>query len=263
MRNDMAFVLGIDLGSGYSKAVVCEEGMVRSHAVMLSGGNYRDTARAVSEEALQNAGLSRSDIRYTMATGYGAGMVDFADGTMTDISCHGSGIHHIFPAARTLIDIGAQFSRAIRINEEGKVTFFIMNEKCAGGSGKFLQIIARILKIGVEEISALSLTASKPVEFTTGCAVFAESEAVSRIAEGTLPADILAGIHNAMASKIVTLVTRIGLEEECAVTGGGAKDRGLVNAIGVELGTGVLVAEEPRITAALGAALLASERISQ
>lgn len=262
MRNDMAFVLGIDLGSGYSKAVVCEGGIARSHAVMLSGGNYGDTARAVSEEALKKMNLSRSDIRYAVATGYGAGMVDFADETMTDISCHGAGIHHIFPAARTLIDIGAQFSRAIRINEKGKVTFFIMNEKCAGGSGKFLQIIARILKIGIEEISALSLTAAKPVEFTTGCAVFAESEAVSRIAEGALPADILAGIHNAMASKLVTLVTRIGLEEECAVTGGGAKDRGLVNAISVELGTGVLVADEPQITAALGAALLASEKTS-
>ncbi|MDD5007945.1 MAG: acyl-CoA dehydratase activase [Syntrophorhabdaceae bacterium] len=262
MKDDMAFVLGIDLGSGYSKAVVCEGGVARSHAVMPSGGNYKDSARAVSEAALQKINLSRGDIRYTLATGYGAGMVDFADETMTDISCHGAGIHHIFPSVRTLIDIGAQFSRVIRVNDEGKVTFFVMNEKCAGGSGKFLQVIARILKISLEEISELSLTAVRPVEFTTGCAVFAESEAVSRIAEGALPGDILAGIHKAMASKIMTLVTRVGLEEDCAVTGGGAKDLGLVKAIGAELGIDVLVADEPQITAALGAALLASQKIS-
>jgi len=263
MEDDMVFVLGIDVGSGYSKAVVCEGGMVKSHAVMPSGGNYKDTARAVSEKALQKMNLSQGDIRYTVATGYGAGTVDFANETVTDISCHGAGIQHIFPAVRTLIDIGSQFSRVIRVNDEGKVRSFIMNEKCAGGSGKFLQIIARILKIGIEEISALSLTATKPVEFTTGCAVFAESEAVSRISEGALPADILAGIHNAMASKIVTLVTRIGLEERCAITGGGAKDMGLARTIGAELSTEVLVADEPQITAALGAALLASERISR
>lgn len=259
----MTLVLGIDVGSGYSKAVVCEDGTVRSHAVMPSGGNYKDTAKAVSEMALQKRNLSQRDIRYTVATGYGAGMVDFADETMTDISCHAAGIHRIFPAVRTLIDVGAQFSRAIRVNDEGKVTLFIMNEKCAGGSGKFLQIIARILKIGIEEISELSRGSTKPVEFTTGCAVFAESEAVSRIAEGALPADILAGIHNAMASKIVTLVTRVGLEEKYAVTGGGAKDAGLVKAIGTELTSDVLVADEPQITAAFGAALIASERISR
>ncbi len=136
-----------------------------------------------------------------------------------------------------------------------------MNEKCAGGSGKFLQVAARILGIKVSEIGELSLTAQKAVEFTTGCAVFAESEAVSRISEGASPADILAGIHNAMASKIVTLVIRVGLTPDCAVTGGGAMDIGLVKAIGRELGTSVFVPEEPRITAALGAALMARETL--
>ena len=139
----------------------------------------------------------------------------------------------------------------------GGITNFIMNEKCAGGSGKFLQIIARILHITLDEIGPLSLTATKPVDFTTGCAVFAESEAVSRIAEGASPGDILAGIHKAMASKIVNLVVRVGLVNDCAVTGGGAKDIGLVKAIEAELGTPVFVAEEPQITAALGAAILA------
>lgn len=255
----MAFVLGIDVGSGYSKAVVLEGKEIRSHAVMPSGGDYREAGRAIAQAALQKAGLTLGDISRTVAAGYGGNMVDFADQTSTDISCHAAGLYHLFPSVRTVMDVGAQYSRAIRLDNNGRIANFIMNEKCAGGSGKFLQVAARILHINVADIGELSLTAVKPVEFTTGCAVFAESEAVSRISEGASPADILAGIHNAMASKIVTLVTRVGLTPDCAVTGGGAKDSGLVKAIEAELGTGAFVAEEPQITAALGAALIAAE----
>ncbi len=257
----MAFVLGIDVGSGYSKAVVCEGGTLRSFAVASSGGDYRSTAREVAGQALREAGLSLKDMAFTVATGYGAGAVDIADDTVSDMACHGAGIHHLFPSARTLIDIGTQFTRAIRIDEAGKVTYFVMNEKCAGGSGKFLQVAARILRVKVDELGPLSLQAVKPVQFTTACAVFAESEAVSRIAEGAPPADIIAGIHKAMASKIVTLVTRVGLQPECAVTGGGAKDRGLVGAIEKELGMAALIPDEPQITGALGAALAAADKI--
>lgn len=254
----MAYVLGIDIGSGFAKAVLCEGEVIRSHAIMQSGGSYKETAGKAAQAALEKAGLLMGDISYTIATGYGSAAVDFADRSVTDISCHGAGIHHLFPSVRTVIDIGAQFSKAIRLDDGGKVANFILNEKCAGGSGKFLQVIARILQINVDEIGALSLKSVKPIEFTTGCAVFAESEAVSRIAEGALPADILAGVHKAMASKIVNLVVRLGLQKDCAVTGGGAKDSGLVKTIEAELGAGVLVPEEPRITAALGAALMAS-----
>lgn len=161
---------------------------------------------------------------------------------------------------RTLVDVGAQFSRAIRVNDAGKVMNFLLNEKCAGGSGKFLQVVGRILKISVEEIGNLSLASASPVEFTTACAVFAESEAVSRIAEGASLEDIVAGVHKAMASKISTLVVRVGLVPDCAVTGGGAKHLGLVKALEGELNSPVLVPEEPQMTAALGAALLAAER---
>jgi (R)-2-hydroxyacyl-CoA dehydratese activating ATPase len=253
----MAYILGIDMGSGYSKAVVCEDGVLRSYAVLPSGGDYKATVKAVVEAALAGIGLDRNSISRTVATGYGAAMVESSDLTATDISCHAAGVHHLFPAVRTVIDIGAQFSKAIGVNSEGKVTNFVINEKCAGGSGKFLQVIARILHIGLEEIGPLSLTAVRPVEFTTGCAVFAESEAVSRVAEGALAGDILAGVHKAMASKIVNLVTRLGLTKDCAVTGGGAKDLGLVKTIESELGIAVLVPQEPQITAALGAALQA------
>ncbi len=253
----MTYVLGIDIGSGYSKAVICENRIVKSHAVIPSGGNYKDAVNLVVAHALKKAGIHRNAISRTVATGYGAAMVDFADQTATDISSHAAGVHYLFPTVRTVIDIGAQFSKAIGINDAGKVTNFVMNEKCAGGSGKFLQVISRILHINIEDIGPLSLTAVKPVEFTTGCAVFAESEAVSRVAEGASTGDILQGIHRAMASKIVNLVTRLGLTMDCAVTGGGAKDLGLVKAVESELGVSILVSEEPQITAALGAALLA------
>ncbi len=257
----MVFVLGIDVGSGYSKAVVLKGDEVRSYAVMPSGGDYREAGRVVARVALEKINLTSDDIAYTIATGYGGNMVDFADETSTDISCHAAGIHHLFPSVRTLMDVGAQYSRAIRFDDEGRIANFIMNEKCAGGSGKFLQVAARILHIKVSEIGELSLSAEKPVEFTTGCAVFAESEAVSRISEGASAADILAGIHNAMASKIVTLVLRVGLTPDCAITGGGAKDIGLVKAIAAELGTKAFVPDEPQITAALGAAIIARENV--
>ena len=253
----MAFVLGVDVGSGYSKAVVLEGDAIRSYAVMPSGGDYREAGAAVARAALEKIGLTTGDISRTVAAGYGGNMVDFADETSTDISCHAAGIHHLFPSVRTLMDVGAQYSRAIRLDDEGRIANFIMNEKCAGGSGKFLQVAARILHMSVSDIGELSLSAQKPVEFTTGCAVFAESEAVSRISEGASPADILAGIHNAMASKIVTLVLRVGLTPDCAVAGGGAKDIGLVKAIGAELGAKVFVPDEPQIVAALGAAIMA------
>ncbi len=256
----MAFVLGIDVGSGYSKAVVLEDGKIRSFAVIPSGGNYREAGAAAAKAALDKIGITRVEIARTVAAGYGGNMVEFADDTSTDISCHAIGIHHLFPSVKTVMDVGAQYSRAIRLDNEGRIANFIMNEKCAGGSGKFLQVAARILHINVSEIGELSLKAQKPVEFTTGCAVFAESEAVSRISEGASPADILAGIHNAMASKIVTLAMRVGLDPDYAVTGGGAMDIGLVNSLGLEIEAKLFVPDNPRITAALGAALIALEQ---
>ncbi len=257
----MAFVLGIDVGSGYSKAVVLEDGAMRSFAVIPSGGDYREAALAASKAALDKIGAVQADVARTVAAGYGGNMVDFADDTSTDISCHAIGVHHLFPSVKTVMDVGAQYSRAIRLDDAGRIANFIMNEKCAGGSGKFLQVAARILRMNVSDIGELSLKAQKPVEFTTGCAVFAESEAVSRISEGASPADILAGIHNAMASKIVTLAMRVGLDPDYAVTGGGATDIGLVNSIAHELQTKPFVPEHPQITAALGAALIAWQQL--
>lgn len=252
----MKWVLGIDVGSSFTKAVVLRDGALASHSTISSGGSYSNAARKASDEAIEKAAIRRADISATFATGYGSGTIDFANRTIADISCHAAGIRHLFSTARTVIDIGGQFCRVIRLDNEGRPVNFVQNEKCAGGSGRFLQIIARILHLNLEDIGPLSLEAGNPVQFTTGCAVFAESEAVSRIAEGASPADILAGVHKAMSAKIVNLTVRLGLVQDCAVTGGGAKDEGLVKTLGSELGLNVLVPEEPWITGALGAALL-------
>jgi predicted CoA-substrate-specific enzyme activase len=258
----MVHVLGIDIGSAFSKAVVCADGVIKGYAVAPSGGNYRETAEGIRAEALGRIGLTPGDLSFTVATGYGSAAVEFSNQTVTDISCQAKGIHRLFPNVRTVIDIGGQFSKVIKVDEDGRATNFILNEKCAAGSGKFLQVIARLLHMEISDIGPFSLKSQKPVEFNTGCAVFAESEAVSRIAEGALMEDILAGVHKAMASKIVNLVERTGPVGICVVTGGGAKDIGLVKAIESELGIILLVPEEPQIIAAHGAALLAAERAS-
>lgn len=236
---------------------MCKNKDLRAFAILPSGGNYETTGRKLTEIAIEQAGIRFEDISRCVATGYGSSAVAFADETVTDIVCHSAGVHNLFPRVRTVIEVGAQFSKAIRINEEGRIVQFVMNEKCAGGSGKFLQVMARILHRKLEDIAEVSTTGSKGVEFTTGCAVFAESEAVSRIAEGASPHEILAGVHKAMASKIANLVTRVGLLSDCALTGGGARHCGLIEAISRELSMPITVPDEPQITAALGAALLA------
>lgn len=257
----MICTLGIDIGSSFSKAVILGGKSILSYDIVPSGGNYAETAGRVARAAMEKAGIGDTGIASTVATGYGSGAVGFADRTVADISCHAAGIRFLFPSARTAVDIGSQFCRAIKLDEDGHVSNFVLNEKCASGSGKFLQIIARILHMKVEDIGPLSLESKTPVEFTTGCAVFAESETVSRIAEGANPADILAGVHKAMSAKIVNLTIRLGLTPDCVITGGGARDIGLVHSLEKELGVQMMVPQEPWITAALGAALLGETSI--
>jgi predicted CoA-substrate-specific enzyme activase len=169
------------------------------------------------------------------------------------------GCHILFPTARTVIDIGGQFTKSARITPGGRIADFLMSEKCATGSGRFLQVIARILHIKMEEIGPLSLQSRSPIEFSTNCAVFAESETISRIAEGARPEDILAGVHRSMASKVSMLVKRLKPASDVVLTGGGGEDAGLVQAVAIALHTEILVPEQPRITAAFGAACLAQE----
>ena len=255
----MAYFMGIDIGSGTSKGVITENGKVLVDHLLPSGVDYRRAAQKLREELLSKVGIAADDIAYTVATGQGSGSVPFADQQVTDIRCCARGINSIFPSVRTVIDVQGQSTQVIRLDEMGRVSNFVISEKCATGSGNFLDIIANVLQIELEDVGPLSLKSDNPVTFTTGCAVFGESEAVSRVAEGVAKEDILAGVHKALADKMSALVGRVGLEEQCAISGGGALNVGLIKRVEKKLGVQLLVPPQPQLVTAIGAAVLADE----
>lgn len=259
----MSWFMGIDIGSGTSKAAITKDGKLQAYHMLNSGVNYKQTAQRLTDELLAKAGLALKDITYIVATGYGAEIIPFANERVVDIRCCARGIHNVFPTVRTVIDIQGMSSQAIRLDEQGKVTNFAVSEKCAAGSGRFLDVIANVLRIDINDIGPLSLKSKNPVTFTTGCAVFGESEAISRVSEGASKEDILAGVHKALAHKVYTLVERVGLEKDCAISGGGALNTGLVKSIEERLSIQLLVPPQPQLVNALGAAILAEERSKQ
>lgn len=258
----MECFVGIDIGSASSKGVALIDDRIGGSCVIPSRGDYRLTADKVRRELLAGAGISSRDVAHTIATGYGAKNVGFADEVVTDISCQGKGISYLAPSVRTAVDVGDLFSKAFRIDDRGTVLTFVLSGKCAGGSGRVLQVIAKVLQIRLEDIGALSLKSKKRVDFNTGCAVFAESEAVSRVAEGVEKEDLLAGIHRALAAQINSLAERVGIEMEYAIVGGGARDSGLIKAVEEITGFEIIVPPEPHLTAALGAAVIARDRVT-
>lgn len=261
MSDIQTYYAGLDMGSVSIKAAVVSDHRVIASTIASSGGIYRDTARKVMDDVLREAGISEDQLMGMVITGLGAESAPFDAPQISDISCQAMGCHCLFPSARTVIDIGGQFTKAARITPQGRIADFLMSEKCATGSGRFLQIIARILQVKLGDIGPLSLTAEHPVEFSTNCAVFAESETISRVAEGAKAADILAGVHRAMAAKVAMLVKRVKMEPDVVLTGGGGEDAGLALAVGDVLGLKMLVPNKPRLTAAYGAACLAEEGI--
>lgn len=256
----MAWFMGIDIGSATSKAVITKDGELVAHYLLPSGTNYRMAAEKLREELLSKVSLAQEEIACAVATGRGANNVLFADQQVADIICCARGISNIFPSVRTVIDVEDQSSQVIRIDEEGRVVNFTTSEKCAAGSGRFLQVIANVLRMDPKDIGPLSLKSENPVTFTTGCAVFGETEVVSRIAEGNSEEDILAGVYKALAEKICALVERLGIEEQYAITGGGGLDIGLIKAIEGKLGIQLLVPPYPQLITALGAAIIAAEK---
>ena len=258
----MAQFMGIDIGSGTSKGVITKDGKLLAYHLLPSGVNYRIAAEKLLEELLAKAGLSPEDTAYTIATGLGSGNVPFSNQQVTDIRCCARGINSIFPSARTVVDVQGQSTQVIRLNEKGQVINFVVSEKCAAGSGRFVDIIANVLQLELEDIGPLSLKSENPITFTTGCAVFGESEAISRVAEGISKEDILAGIHKALAGKISALVDRVGLEERCAISGGGGLNVGLIKMVEEKLGVQLLVPPQPQFVTALGAAIMAEKEIT-
>ncbi|MEE9934967.1 MAG: acyl-CoA dehydratase activase [Deltaproteobacteria bacterium] len=260
--SDPKYYAGLDMGSVSIKAVIVDERGLVASGLIPSGGNYKTVAQKVMDNALTQAGLSFDRLSGLVITGLGAAGAPFAGRQVSDISCQARGCSLLFPSARTIIDIGGQFTKVAKITPEGRIADFLMSEKCATGSGRFLQVIARILSVPLDEIGPLSLQSEKPVEFSTNCAVFAESETISRIAEGARPADILAGVHRAMAAKVAMLVKRLKLTPDVVLTGGGGEDSGLALAVAEALKTEILVPDHPRLSAAFGAACLARENHS-
>ena len=259
----MAYVLDIDIGSAASKRIALNEKGVLGSFEYPSGGDFRLTAEKVKEELLSQLRVSSNDISRTVATGFGSKSVIFADEVKPDIVCHGKGVSSLLPSVKTVIDVGDLYTKVLRINSNGSVHNFLLSGKCAGGSGRILQVIAKVLQIKVEEIGELSLKSQKRVEFNTGCAVFAESEAISRLSQEVKKEDLLAGIHRALAAQIESLMERMGVELDVAIVGGGARDVGLVQALKEIRGHDILVPHNPHMTAALGAAIIAMNSLRE
>jgi len=252
------FFAGIDVGSTMTKVVILDEGVIVS-VIGPTGPEQRRLANEVMEEALNKAGLAFEAITYIVSTGYGRINVPFADKQVTEISCHAKGVASLFPEARTVIDIGGQDSKAIRIDMTGRPRDFIMNDKCAAGSGRFLEVIADSLEIEIGEMGDISLTSKKPAKTSNICTVWAEQEIKARLAEGVALNDLVAGIHESLADRVSRMVKRLNVEKEVVLTGGVAKNVGLVQALSKHLDQTLLIPPEPLITGALGAALLGKD----
>jgi (R)-2-hydroxyacyl-CoA dehydratese activating ATPase len=254
----MSWFMGIDIGSAYSKGVITRDLELTALHVTKSGADYRKSAEAIRTELIRETHLNISDVANTVATGSGADNVYFANQKASDIVCTARGINSIFPQARTVIDLGSQSTRVVRLNEEGIVTNFTASEKCAAGSGRFIEIIANVLRIDLRDFSPVAARSTGPITFSTGCAVFGESEAITRISEGIPKEDIAAGVNKALASNISSLVRKLKLEEPCAVCGGGVLNTALVKAIETELNADLLIPQQPQLITALGAAMIAA-----
>lgn len=254
----MVYVLGIDFGSTTGKAVILdEEGRIVASQVSHKGAVSDLGVKAALAGAFAQAGLTQRDISRTVSTGYGRRMLDIADRTVTEITCHARGAVAMVPDVRMVIDIGGQDSKVIAIDENGFVDQFAMNDRCAGGTGKFLETLARAVNVELEEMGPLALQAGDFPEVSSMCATFAETEVISLLAEGHDKIPVLAGVHAALAKRMSGLVSRVGLRTPAVMTGGVARNPAAVKHIGQVLGTTLIVPDNPQIAGALGAALFA------
>jgi predicted CoA-substrate-specific enzyme activase len=255
------YFAGIDIGSTMTKVVIMNKGIISS-IMGPTGPEQRRLANKVMEKALNEAGLPFEAITYAVATGYGRINVPFADKQITEISCHAKGVAHLFPECRTIIDIGGQDSKGIT-TDHGRPTDFVMNDKCAAGTGRFLEVIAEALGVTIEDLGGMALKSKQPAQISNICTVFAEQEVVARLAEGAPLNDLVAGILESLASRISRMVKRLKMANEVVITGGGAKNAGLVKALSDKLGYATLVPPEPLITGAVGAALLGKDIVQK
>ncbi|MBW1669141.1 MAG: 2-hydroxyglutaryl-CoA dehydratase [Deltaproteobacteria bacterium] len=248
---------GIDIGSLSSEAVILGENGILGYSVRNTGADPQRVAQECMEEALARANVAKEDVLSIVATGYGRIRVPFADREITEITCHAKGAHFLFPETRTVIDIGGQDSKVITLDERGAVTDFAMNDRCAAGTGRFLEVMATALETKLSELGQRSLEAKKGVPISSMCTVFAESEVISLIAEGKRREEIMRGLHEAISSRVYRMAKKLRVKKEITFTGGVAKNQGIVKVLEVLFKMPVNVPDEPQIVGALGAALYA------
>lgn len=249
---------GIDIGSLTAKAILVGDKGIVAGSVIATGTNSQKAGEMVFQMVLDSAGCSRGDVKYIVSTGYGRTCLSFANRTVTELTCHARGAHYLNPSIRTVIDIGGQDSKVIRLDENGTMRDFVMNDKCAAGTGRFLEVMARALEVDLEELGPFSLRSRKPCSINSTCTVFAESEVVSLSASGEEKEDIAAGLHHAIAKRVGNMAKRLGIEENIVFVGGVAKNVGVRKTLEDFLEVHFTpLSEDPQIIGALGAALLA------
>jgi predicted CoA-substrate-specific enzyme activase len=249
---------GIDIGSLSTDAVILKDGKILSYAVIPTLSSSEGAAKQAYESALSDAKIDKSDVSRVIATGYGRTGTDLADKAITEITCHAVGARRLYSEAMSVIDIGGQDSKVIRLSEDGRVDDFAMNDKCAAGTGRFLEVMARALDTDLTLLGELSKQATQDVRISSTCTVFAESEVVALVAKGMPKEDIIRGLHDSIAERIYGMVVRLRAHAPFVMTGGVAKNSGVVRAIEKRLDADIIVPDEPQIVGALGAAILAS-----
>ena len=249
---------GIDVGSLWTKVIILNEGQVKASSVRPTGMHMLATAEDAFRDACTKAGLSPKDITKVVGTGYGRVIIPWATKSVTEITCHARGINHLRDSVRTLIDIGGQDSKVIRVDERGKVVDFVMNDKCAAGTGRFVEVMAKAAGVSLEEIGRLALKSTGKVHVSSICTIFAESEVISLVSKGVPIQDIVAGIFHSIIERVYGLARRVGVESECAIAGGLGKNPGIIKAWEEQTGIALWVPQEPQMVGALGAALIAA-----
>ncbi|HRR40062.1 MAG TPA: acyl-CoA dehydratase activase [Syntrophales bacterium] len=254
----MMLTAGIDIGSISTKAAVLADGKLLGSRVIFTGYNSEAAGKRVFEELLGELGMEAPAVRRIVSTGYGRNSVKFVDKAVTEIICHGTGAHFLNPLIRTVIDIGGQDSKAIVLDENGKVKNFAMNDKCAAGTGRFLEVMANALEADLDGFGEMSLKAERPAGISSLCTVFAESEVISLIAKGESRFNIIAGIHESIAARVSALANRVGIVPPVVMTGGVAKNAGVVKALEKKLGVPIEVSPFAQVNGAIGAAIIAA-----
>lgn len=260
-KRDLRMItVGIDVGSITAKAAVVKDGDLLGDRVIPTGYNARNAGQTIFENIIQDLGLKQSSIAKIIATGYGRKSVTVADKSVTEITCHALGAHYLNPAVRSVIDIGGQDSKSIALDDTGGVRDFAMNDKCAAGTGRFLEVMARALEVDLDDFGNFSLQADHPAKISSLCTVFAESEVISLISKGERRANIIAGIHDSIAVRVVAMANRVGVKKPVMMTGGVAKNIGVIKALEKKIGDKIEVSAKAQVTGAIGAALLAQKR---